>query len=111
MNKPDLLGILLDGDNHDPILLANKKGQRIKFEQIAVIPYEADTVKSLYCILKPIDTVPGVGEDEAIVFRVCHDSETGESTLHTERDGKVARAVFDRYHSMLAESRDPFGGA
>ena len=44
----------------------NEKGEKISFEQIAVIPLE----ERIFAILKPIEKTEGVGEDEALVFEV-----------------------------------------
>ena len=33
----DILDILLDEDNRDPIVLVDEKGRRIAFEQVAII--------------------------------------------------------------------------
>ena len=56
--KPvDLLDILLDQDNKDPIILMDESGKQLTFEQVAVIPYEVRKEKRLYCVLKPVDHI------------------------------------------------------
>ena len=103
--KPvDILDVLLDQDNKEPIVLMDEKGKQITFEQVAVIPYEVRKEKRLYCVLKPIDKIEGISEDEAIVFFVDSDDE-GNSIIKVEEDEEVAIAVFDKYYDLLEEAQ------
>ncbi len=97
--KIDLLDILLDQDNKEPIQMIGDKGKVLEFEQVAMIPHK----KHLYCILKPISEIQGVADDEAIVFRVCVDEE-GESVLRLEENEAVAMKVFMKYYDLLDEA-------
>ena len=108
-NKPqtehvDLLDILLDTENREPIVLRDDKGRAVSFEQVAVIPYADDGgERSLYVVLKPLDEIEGVADDEAIVFRV-EVNDDDESFLVAETDEHRARAVFDQYYEMVEEA-------
>ncbi|MBP3344757.1 MAG: DUF1292 domain-containing protein [Clostridia bacterium] len=103
--KPiDILDVLLDQDNKEPIVLMDDKGKQITFEQVAVIPYEVRKEKKLYCVLKPLDKIEGISEDEAIVFYVDED-EDGNSIIKVEEDEEVAIAVFDKYYDLLEEAQ------
>ena len=93
-----ILDILLDDENDEPIVLVDGEGNEVQFEQVAVIPYN----DRLYCILKPIDEVEGVEDDEAIVF-VIDDDDEENPTLTVESDEKTANAVFDKYYKLLEE--------
>lgn len=95
----DLLDILLDEDNKNPIVLGDEKGRIIKFEQVAIVPYNNE----LYCVLKPIDAIEGVGADEAIVF-VCVPNDNGATVLKVETNEKIKIAVFERYYLLLLEA-------
>lgn len=97
--KVDILDVLLDDKNTAPIYMFNDKGEQIEFDQIAVIPYGDD---ELYCILKPITKVPGIKDDEAVVFKVEQD-ENGEGYLKVEDREDVAIAIFDQYYNLLDE--------
>ena len=97
--KVDLLDVLLDENNTAPIYMTDASGRRLKFDQIAVIPYGED---SLYCILKPISKIEGVADDEAIVFRVEEDDD-GEAVLNLEENEEIAIAVFDQYYTLVEE--------
>lgn len=100
----DLLDVLLDQENKDPIVLMDEKGKQLTFEQVAVIPYGVDDGdKSLYCVLKPMDKLPGIADDEAIVFLVDED-DNGNTILRVEEKEEVAIAVFDKYYDLLEEA-------
>lgn len=101
----DLLDILLDEDNKDPIVLKDDKGKKLAFEQIAIIPMDIGKDKSLYVVLKPIDKIEGVSDDEAIVFRVEGDKD-GNTTLCVENDELIAMDVFEKYYELLDEAAD-----
>lgn len=91
----DILDVLLDEGNKDPIVLVDGNGRKIAFEQIAVIPYN----EKLYCVLKPIDEIENVADDEAIVFFVDESGEKPE--LMVETDELVAMQVFEQYYDLL----------
>ncbi len=97
----DILDILLDENNDEPISLFDEDDKEIKFEQVAVIPHN----EKIYAILKPIDELEGVADDEAIVFLVDEDEE-GNSILVIEKDEEVATLVFDKYYQLLDEAED-----
>ena len=93
----DIYEILLDEDNRDPIVLVDGNGRKTAFEQIAVIPYN----EKLYCILKPIDKMENVADDEAVVFFV--DEKGDENVLEVETDELTALEVFEQYYNLLDE--------
>lgn len=94
----NILDILLDEDNKEPIVLIDGKGKRISFEQIAIIPYN----DRIYAVLKPVEEIAGIADDEAIVFYVDESGE--EPVLMVETDEKTAIAVFDEYYNLLDEA-------
>lgn len=94
----DILDILLDEENESPITLYNENDKPIKFDQVAIIPLE----EKLFAILKPIDEMEGVADDEAIVFRV-DEQESGETELVIETDEPLAMRVFDEFYRLLDE--------
>lgn len=97
--KVDLLDVLLDETNTAPIFMCDSNGRQLEFEQVAVIPYGDD---DLYCILKPITKIEGIGDDEAIVFKVDTD-ENGEANLKVEANERMDIEIFDRYYTLLEE--------
>ena len=97
--RVDLLDVLLDETNTASIYMYDDNGRQLQFEQVAVIPYGDD---DLYCILKPITKIEGIGDDEAIVFKVNTD-EKGEAILKVEANERIAIEIFDRYYTLLEE--------
>jgi len=103
--KVDIVDVLLDENNTAPIYMYNDKGEQIEFDQIAVIPYGED---ELYCILKPITKVPGIKDDEAVVFKVEEDA-NGEGFLKVEDREEIAIAIFDQYYNLVEEETSKKG--
>ena len=87
---------LYDENNNDAILLYAEDGKEISFEQIALIPL-ADLV---YVILKPIQPLEGVGEDEGLVFEIAT-NEDGAEYLKLVTDMAIIDAVFDIYDELV----------
>lgn len=95
----DIVDLLLDENNDEPIVLFDENDKEIKFEQVAVIPED----EKIYAILKPIDDMEGVADDEAIVFAVDYDDD-GNSFLVVETNEEMAIKVFDKYYQLLDEA-------
>ena len=94
----DILDLLLDEENTEPISLFDENEKEVKFEQVAIIPEG----EKIYAILKPIDEMEGVADDEAIVFVVDYDKD-GNSFLVVETNEEIAIKVFDKYYQLLDE--------
>lgn len=91
---------LFDEDDNSPIVLFNEKGEKISFEQIAVIPLE----ERVFAILKPIEKTEGVGEDEALVFEVVEpEDEEDEEYLNLVSDIDIIDKVFEVYNQLMDE--------
>ena len=91
----DIYDVLLDEENKDPIVLIEGNGRKTAFEQIAVIPYN----EKLYCILKPVNKMENVADNEAIVFFV--DENGDENVLEVETNEFTAIEVFAQYYDLL----------
>jgi hypothetical protein len=96
--EESIIDILLNENNDQPITLYDENDKAVKFEQVAVIPMD----DNLYAILKPIDAMENVADDEAIVFAVNED-EDGETSLEIEIDESIAMRVFEEYYKLLDE--------
>lgn len=92
----DIVDILLDEENDDPVVLYDENDKAVRFDQVAIIPFE----EKLFAILKPIDEMEGVADDEAIVFRIPEEPE-GDAELVVETDEALAMRVFDEYYKLL----------
>ena len=91
--------MLLDENNTENLKLYDENNKETEFEQVAVIPLN----EKIYAILKPIDEMEGVADDEAIVFVVEYDNE-GHSYLVVETNEEIAIKVFDKYYQLLDEA-------
>lgn len=89
---------LYDENNNDAIILLNEKGEEIAFEQIALIPI----LEKTYVILKPIQPIEGVGEDEGLVFSIESNDE-GDEYLALTVDEDIIDMVFNVYEQLVAE--------
>ena len=92
---------LFDENNNDAIILMNEKGEEIAFEQIAIIPIS----DKVYALLKPIEPMDGVGEDEGLVFSV-EQNEEGLDYLALVIEEDIIDAVFTVYEALVAEEFD-----
>ena len=93
-----ILDVLLDENNTSPITLYDENDKEVKFDQVAIIPLDEE----VYAILKPIDEMENVADDEAIVFLIQED-EDGDGVLVVETDESKAMRVFDEYYKLLDE--------
>ena len=89
---------LYDENNNDAIILFNENGEEIAFEQVAIIPIS----EKVYAILKPIQPMDGVGEDEGLVFSIERNDD-GEEYLTLIVDADIIDAVFTVYEMLTAE--------
>ena len=90
---------LLDVEDNEPITLYDENDNAVRFEQIALIPYE----EKLYAMLKPIDKMEGVAEDEGVIFVFEDNEQTNEQFLKVVNDDKTIDAVFALYLDLINE--------
>lgn len=83
-------------DGNDIVTLINANGEEINFIEIAGIAHKGE----FYAILQPMELLPGMGEDEALVFHVSRD-EKGEDKFDVVLDDEIIDAVFDEYNRLL----------
>lgn len=91
------IDMLLDENNTENLKLYNEENQEVEFEQIALVPIEDKT----YAILKPVETMEGVADDEALVFVI--DEIDDEDCLVIVDDDKIIDDVFEEYYKLLKE--------
>lgn len=103
MNKQDNpIDRLLDVEDNEPVVLYDENDNAISFEQIALIPYE----NVLYAILKPIDVMEGVGDDEGVIFAFEENEETNEPFLRVVNDDKIIDKVFAQYLELVKQQKN-----
>ena len=100
-NQINPIDALYDEDNNDLIILYSEKGDEIAFEQIALIPI----LEKTYAILKPVQPIEGMGEDEGLVFSI-EKNDNDEEFLTITTDEDAIDAVFNVYNALVAEEYD-----
>ena len=101
--EKSLVDILLDEEDMSDVVLYDNDDKAVRFEQIAIIPEVIDGQTRLYAILQPIDTLDGVAEDEALLFRVLTEENDGEDNVVFEDDFDIAETVFEKYYKLIEE--------
>ena len=91
------IDMLLDENNTDNIKLYNEENKEVEFEQIALVPIEDKT----YAILKPVENIEGIADDEALVF-VIEEIDDEDCLVIVEEDAIIDK-VFEEYYKMLKE--------
>lgn len=90
---------ILDENNIDNIILYNEKNQPFEFEQIAVIPLDENEEQKLYAILLPVTPLPGIEENEAVVFELVEQ----DGSIRVCEDDKIIDKVLVEYEKLLDE--------
>ena len=88
---------IYDPDNKENIILYNRNNEPIEFQQIAVIEYDDE----LYLILQPVILPEGASPDEALVFIIEEDFDSGDCSFNLITDSKIIDAVFTEYYILL----------
>ena len=83
----------------DKITLLAADGEEIEFNEIAGIAYRGN----FYAILQPIVLLDGMGDNEALVFKVTR-GDKGEDKFSIELDEDIIEAVFAEYNRLLDEA-------
>lgn len=83
-------------ENDDIITLNTADGEEIKFIEIAGIAHKGN----FYAILQPVELIPGMNEDEALVFKVTRLPD-GQQHFEIEFDDEIIDAVFKIYNDLL----------
>ena len=89
----ELLDKIFDEENNESLVLVSEDGEEVAFEQIAIVPNNGN----LYIILKPVQPMEGVSEDEGLVFLINEDMKRFEIVV----DEEIIDRVFDVYDALL----------
>lgn len=89
---------VLDENNNDNIVLYDENNKKTEFEQVATIPLSEEDI---YVILKPVDAMSGVEDDEALVFHL--ETIDDDDCLVVVEDDKIINQVFKEYYKLLEE--------
>lgn len=94
---------ILDTNNVDNVILFCPCGEGIEFEQVAIIPCGGN----VYVILKPVEKIEGIGDDEAPLFLIKE--ENGEFFFSEVNCKYTKDTVFEIYTKMWHEKRNRYG--
>lgn len=83
---------LFDEDNEDIIELEQDDGNKVKFEQVAVVIYKTQ----YYAIMHPVN----LKEDEVVVFHILDDD---EDSLDLVLDEELSKKVLEVYEEDVNE--------
>ena len=86
----------MEFENDDIVVLLTADGEEIRFIEIAGIAHKGN----FYAILQPEELIPGMNEDEALVFKVTR-GEDGQDKFEIELDDEIIDAVFKTYYELL----------
>ena len=99
--KKNPIDAILDPKDNGPVTLYDAHDNGIEFEQICLIPIK----KQIYCILRPVEKMKGLADDEALVFQI-HSGEDREDSLILITNQKIIDAVFNEYYKLLEKNSD-----
>ncbi len=86
-------------DDDDIIVLYNEAtDQDEEFYELA----QLDVDKKWYVVLKPVEKLDDIDEDEVLIYEVIDDKD-GNSTFQAIEDDKVLQKVFDEFMKMVEE--------
>lgn len=97
-DKEKFVDRLFDESNEDNVCIKDNDGHEIEFEQVAVVDFE----ENYYAILKPVNKLEGVEEDECLVFRIDEENDC----LVYEEDERAIDGVSQAFEDMLEELDD-----
>lgn len=87
----DIFDVLLDWDTTETITLKDEAGKEWSFKTVAYIPGYGKEQEPHF-ILKPLDKIPGIADDEVLVFRADYDL-----NLRLEEDEEIVAKVYEEY--------------
>ena len=87
-------------NNDDSIItLHSNTGEAIDFVELALIAHKGN----YYAILQPVELLPGMTDDEALVFRLGRNKD-GSDKYEVELNDNIVDAVFKKYERLYDES-------
>lgn len=98
MEEKSVFEKLLDAEDNSNIILYDEEENEVEFEQHAIIPLKED----VYAILKPVQKMEGLDDDQALVFQL-EETEEGEELLNLVEDDDIIDLVFAEYDKLFEE--------
>ena len=92
--KDDAVELLED----EVITLFDDDGKPVDFHEVAVIDHEDE----FYALLQPVELIDGIGEDEAVIFKIKHEDDETDS-FEPVKEEAILEAVFNKYLEAMAQ--------
>lgn len=86
-------------DEDEVITLYDDDNKPVKFYEVACIEYKGE----FYALMQPVEPMEGLGEDEALIFKVREEDEDND-VFEPVTDESVLEAVFNEYLNAVAEA-------
>lgn len=83
------------------ITLTDDDGKPVDFYEVACIEYQGE----FYALLQPVEPMEGLGEDEALIFKVREEDDEND-VFEPVMDESVSEAVFAEYLKALEDCAD-----
>ena len=90
----------MDNNQDEIITLRSATGEDIDFIAVAEINHKG----GYYLILQPVEVLPGMEDNEAIVFKIVRDRD-GSETLQVELDDSIVDGVFEKYERLIDDAK------
>lgn len=90
----------MDNNQDEIITLRSATGEDIDFIAVAEINHKG----GYYLILQPVELLPGMEDNEAIVFKIVRDRD-GSETLQVELDDSIVDGVFEKYERLIDDAK------
>lgn len=81
------------------ITLYDDKDNPVQFHEVARVEYEDE----YYALLQPVETMEGLGEDEALIFKLVEQEGEDADLFVPVEDEAVLEAVFEEYLRAAAD--------
>lgn len=91
-------------DDDEVITLYDDDNKPVKFYEVACIEYQGE----FYALMQPVEPMEGLGEDEALIFKVREEDEDND-VFEPVTDESVLDAVFNEYLNAIADAEDGCG--
>lgn len=86
-------------DEDEIITLTDDEGKPVDFYEVACIEYQGE----FYALLQPVEPLEGLGDDEALIFKVREEDEDND-VFEPVLDENILDAVFNEYLNAIAEA-------
>ncbi|MCH5351686.1 MAG: DUF1292 domain-containing protein [Clostridiales bacterium] len=88
-------------DEEEIITLYDDENNPVDFYEVACVEYKGE----FYALMQPVEPMEGLGEDEALIFKVTEQDEENDA-FEPVTDESVLEAVFNEYLNAVADAEE-----